>query len=547
VITGDLTDDIMNNSIGRIFQPVEDDWKLYREVMTRADVDKSAIVEVLGNHDIWGRLYFSEQYNKYLLHPIVTWTSQTTEIKDVRIVSFVPSTFPAPGGFYQYFGRITPDILDSLESQLEENTTASVTFVASHFTSQSMFSIDSTKSRKSGRTFPQILNDPRYRVAAFLNGHEHPPSDFEVVHTGRVIELTGMAMKVADGFNLFTLDNGRISYTRIVPNHPKNAIVTSPGRNSLATRIFPDETFEIRVLSFSENATQFLVSGAVTGNLTFRRTTAAGNALYALKVTLPRGRHTIRFSGDIDDEIEFSVGLKVPPFDEYQTIDFKLDRYPRFARYGFLYAALALVALVYLPWPIEASFEGGLAYMNGESDRAPILPNFLCPLYVGWLLRRLPAFARKGIVLMVALPLVLPFGISTVESCFCFQFIWGYFCNGTFQTDPASARFAHLYYNGIVAGFLALFALFAFDRRPGRLIDGVFAVFIIGMAVFYWERFGGGSAGRSLIVRISPGFHLVPSLMTCIFVFLFFTRSRMKQNTYPFSQFISLRNSDGFN
>jgi 3',5'-cyclic AMP phosphodiesterase CpdA len=246
VLTGDLTDDLSFGPTGPACLPSEPDWQLYNETIRNAPIDHSKVVEILGNHDVWMRATFDDRYSSCLLHPIVNWVSQSFNFGQIRVVTFVPVKLPTTSGLYGYFATLTPAILAELEAQLGQPTNAQWTIVASHWTSLTLHKFRTVRSSSSGRTFTEILSE--YAVA-FLNGHEHPPGEFEAVHTGDFIELTGNAFRLKDGFNLLALDNGRISYVTMISNHSKNAIVTSPGRNSLATRIFADQDFQIRVLS----------------------------------------------------------------------------------------------------------------------------------------------------------------------------------------------------------------------------------------------------------------------------------------------------------
>jgi hypothetical protein len=108
---------------------------------------------------------------------------------------------------------------------------------------------------------------------------------------------------------------------RLLPNTVKLAVVTSPGSDRLSSRVFCDEDFEIRVLSFSVNATNFTVSGSVEGTLVWQRNLSSGATLWAMNVSLPKGRHSIRFAGDLNRELNFTVGIPIPPFQEWITVD----------------------------------------------------------------------------------------------------------------------------------------------------------------------------------------------------------------------------------
>jgi hypothetical protein len=375
-------------------------------------------------------------------------------------------------------------------------------------------------------------------VAAFLNGHEHPPTDYEVIHLGGTIELTATAFKERDGFNVLALDNGRLSYVRLVPGQRSKAMVTSPMRNELATRVFPDHRFQIRVISFSKNATRFNVSGDVTGSLQFQRRTASGAWLYAMDVNLPKGRYSIQISGDLQDKIHFAVGTEVPSFAEFQTLDLALESYPSLVRAAGLYLTLILLGMAFLPRALEVRFEGGYAYMNGDADTGSILGTVFSPLFIGFLLRNFPKFTKRCVVVLAVAPLLVPYRISWIKTAICFQFIWGYYSNGSFIFDPFGAYVAYYYFARIACGYMGFFSLLAFSGRLGRMCEGCLAVLFIASGIRVWERFDFDRPVSNRLLYFSPVFHMVPIMAAVALVVLFFQTRQNRRNSWPWASFV---------
>jgi hypothetical protein len=246
----------------------------------------------------------------------------------------------------------------------------------------------------------------------------------------------------------------------------------------------------------------------------------------------------IVISGDLQDKINFAVGTEVASFREFQAIDITMLSYPPLAIAAALYLLLVLLGIIYLPLNIKAEFERAYAYMNGDTEIEVILGNALPPLFVGFLLRRLPKFARLSIVVLVLYPFILPYGITTIETELSFEFIWGYFCSGHLQFDTLCAYLGYYYFARIACEFMALFGLFAFNGRIGRFVDGFFSVLFICSAVCTWQRSGRDSSQTSSILRVSPAFHLIPLAMAVAITVLFFQSRRIRRNEWPRPSFV---------
>jgi 3',5'-cyclic AMP phosphodiesterase CpdA len=175
IMTGDLTDNLEGISIWSPARPMKSHWELYSEIVLSAPIDHSRIVEVLGNHDTWGRITFDRRYSDYMLHPPRDdWFTQTYERDGVRVIGFVPVLLPAGRLLYGLIVPIYPSMVTSLEAALSRPTDSELTIVASHFPTTMMWPLKQVTSRRSGRNLIEVLSDTQMRVSAFLNGHTHP-------------------------------------------------------------------------------------------------------------------------------------------------------------------------------------------------------------------------------------------------------------------------------------------------------------------------------------------------------------------------------------
>jgi hypothetical protein len=415
-----------------------------------------------------------------------------------------------------------PSLLDTLEEELEKPTNATTTIFACHFNTGMIFPLTHVRSRKSNRNLIEILSDPKYRIAAYINGHTHPEHNFEVLHIGGIVEITGRAIVDFDLFNVLTVDNGRLAYVEM--DGSRHAMVTSPGRDELAAQIFTTRDFDIRVLSFWENVTVFHVSGAVTGDLRFERKTASGQDLYSLHCSLPNGRHTITISGDLDETINFSIGVSAGPFLETQSSDVIGWMFTVSGILGAVNVIVILVSILWLPSIIERGFEKSFAYLNGDSSSFGILGPLLGPLFVGFLLRRLPKSARNCLIFIMLYAFVFPIGISKIEDKVNVQTIYGYFVDGHFKYDCCAQLFGHCYFNGIAGGFAAVFALYSFESNWGHIIDLLLGIVTVAQAIGAWESYGHETFVDGTIFRISLGFHVLPAAATILLLSVFVHR-----------------------
>lgn len=515
LLTGDLTDNLETTSVWSPAHPIKAYWELYKQIMhDECPVDKDRVIEVLGNHDCWGRVNFDDEYYDYLLHPHRdSWMTQTYERDGIRVISWVPIKFPVGRTAYLYVIPLYPSMLDALEDALEKPTTCETTIVASHFTTSMMYPLDWVRS-KSGRNLAEILENPKYKVRAFLNGHTHPKNTFRAVHTGHTIEITCTALLDGSTFGIFTLDNGRLSYTTVPTGHDKPAIVTSPGRDELATRIFADQTFQIRVLSFTESGKEFHVSGDVEGELRFVRKTSSGADLYAMDVTLPEGHYSIKISGDLDEVVNFSVGVPAGPFTEKPKQPLKGGFFFSFCIIGFVYQLFVLIFMFFMPSRMQIYFENMRNWICGAAVQHSWLSVvFAGPFFTWYCLYKLPKKTKALLVWMIASPLIIPFSITKIEQSLCFQYFSGYVIEGHYRYDAIAQCFGLFYWLSLCIGFEIIYALFSLKPSKTMIIDVILSIGVVAVSLVIYKLYDDDSYVHGTILRVSYGFHLMPVFM----------------------------------
>ena len=530
VLTGDLTDNLATTSVWSAAHPIDEHWELYRDVVWNCGIDPQKIIEVLGNHDTWGRVSFEERYFDYLLHPMRdNWYSQSYERDGVRVVTWMPIYFPTGRTVYFFDIPIYPHMLDRLEEELEKETQSKVTVVASHFSTGLMFPMKGVRSTRGKQNLVEMLSNPKYNVKGFINGHAHPKTGTESIHIGSTIEFTGPDMLEFDKFAVFSYDNGRINYDTFSPKDTKNAIVTSPGRDELQTKIYSDESFQIRVVSFTSNATKFHVSGAVEGDLKFVRKTETGMSLYAMDVTLPKGHYTIEITGDIHRVINFSVGVETGPFFEVQSYEVAGWSFFYFFIFVVLYNLVVVISIYCLPASTCSHFDAFVRWLNGDSvgfSWTTML--FSNPLFLGYCIRRSGTMAKVATMIMVLSPFVIPFAVTKVQDCYSFKYFAGYLINGQFRYDCVGQLFGVFYYTCTCIGFEALFSLVSMKLHFSMLAEVVLVVVMVCYGFHVWYLYDRDSYVAGTILSITYGFHVIPIAMAIVLCSMVFT-SKPKQ------------------
>ena len=96
LLTGDITDNLDEVSVWSPAYPHEEHFKLYQSIREQSGIKNESLIEILGNHDTWGRLNFSHYY-KYFVngdkYKQNFFVQKYTKGK-LRVVTFCPIHFP---------------------------------------------------------------------------------------------------------------------------------------------------------------------------------------------------------------------------------------------------------------------------------------------------------------------------------------------------------------------------------------------------------------------------------------------------------------------
>ncbi|OHS94585.1 hypothetical protein TRFO_39227 [Tritrichomonas foetus] len=528
------------------------------------------IIEILGNHDTWGRINFTDRYRRYLYSKDKidkNFYCQTYIKNNVRVVGFAPIHFPTGHTTFHFVIPLYKEQPDALEDALDETNdeNVNITIFGMHFTTGMMYPLESVRSTKTNRNLKEILSDKKYNIYGMLTGHTHPPNGFDYIHYGNTIELTSTALLEMDGFGIFSVDNQRINYKMYYQNQTNLAILTSPTPNKLATRIFNDEKFQIRVVALSPNAKDFFVSGDVTGKLSFQRKVGeTGEAsLYAMDVNLKPGNYSITISGDLNETCEFSIGVPVGPFYEEKSIDL-------LGHVMFIYFAIVSVYLLIifffmiLPKSMFLSFYKQFEWLNflnngnklqqsskqenknnknennetqnkkeknyGKSERCamrlvkPMWFNsiFGGPITTGRFLSLLPAPFKMFVGFLIISPYVVPVGLYLIEDKIGYYTFCGIYYNGGMTFDAFSLMFTFFYIGFLVIPLLNLFILTMFEKLSFSIVlDVIYNLLMIVVSIVFWQTYG-DDRGMPVILRVTFHFHVIP-VVSVLFLIIVIT------------------------
>jgi hypothetical protein len=288
----------------------------------------------------------------------------------------------------------------------------------------------------------------------------------------------------------------------------------------------------VRVVSFAQNATNFTVSGAVSGVLARERALPSGATLWALNASVFPGRHSLRFSGDLNRELNFTVGVPIPPFDERVEVDLKGEPFCIAAVVWLFVIALTLLSVFVRVGALDRALARVFHDLNGDSlsPRSPALYAAvlwpLWPLFVAFHIRRLPRGARIYAIFLLCSGFVFPFGTTLLDGRLCFQSTFGYFVAGQFVYDVGGQVIGFFYISGIVVASIALLCLFAY-RTPRAAIELFLCFAHFGFAILHWERLGRDTTVNWTPLRISLGFHVIP--VVTLFAYMVLRRLTVKK------------------
>ena len=253
------------------------------------------------------------------------------------------------------------------------------------------------------------------------------------------------------------------------------------------------------MISFSSSKTKtFHVSGDYKGDLVFKKyldvdgTEGGSVALYGLPgdtlAHFDAGTHTIKITGDAEEEVTFAINCETGPFKETHSIDVNPATGPTGTALYFLFFIVLLV-FAWLPFEIEI-FKKQADFILGETEDGAnwILLTLAGPVCYGTVLHRLPIWFKIAFTVLYVRPIILPIMIYQTEGKPSMLWMWGYISNSTQRFDIFSMLVGAIYYLGVVSGSFFFGSSYQTLTKNGwsffYIID--YVVIFVCLVVMYW-------------------------------------------------------------
>lgn len=531
LLSGDLADNYKRIDPPSASHPMEEHWKLYRSIVAYSNFPDEQVFEVFGNHDLWG-IYEYDGTKE----PSTIYTPQMphdnmygfTKIRHgLRMIAFNPLDFPTGHGGQLFVPPLTKPQMDFLEEKInEKHDNAEYTIVSTHYTNELLFPKSKSSTSKSYKDLLSQQGDNR--VLAVLNGHTHP-AKLETSHYGKCIEFTLTDFKTKDEFGLMTIDNGRIHYRVSYRTVEKPAIVTYPTPDYIATEISPHGVFNIRVISYSDLATNFKVTSDTGFKCTLAFERNVRNAkMYSCPANFPKGKHSIHVTGDLDETIEFSVDQNAGPFYENHKIDFISFSMVVGVVLLFVYHTIIIVFL-YIPSSIIPFINEVENWIRtGDGIVNWVVPILAGPALVGFRLKAIPLWFKIILTVMVYWPICLPVVIYKTQGHVSMLWLYGFVVKSEVAKDIFSLIFVVIFMITFLFILEWMLALYSYKFNYSFIVDFIVSI-ILAIAAEYFYYMYGGDVGNDGYWSTSFLFFLLP-IVLIVLVIVLYTVIHPKEN-----------------
>ena len=320
LITGDMVDNYGQKNWPKIGRQIKEDWDIFKSIIEE-ELDGQPILDIAGNHDMWGVMSPLSETNLYLDYSYTFNRTNTLTDEDfycrkvvkdnITFVLINNYKFPTVHPPYIYWAHPSREMLDRYESVIENAGNCTVVM---HYPTDHNWWIRSSK----GHTFEEIMQSKN--IEHIFSGHFHPKNPIILHHKQGGVEYVGMGAYQFKGFALVTIDNDRLVYHPFkIYEVPPKFFMTNPVPNELLSShvIFNEQNTELRILSYAHKNVTLIASGAVNGTLRYALTLKNGADVYSIPMKLPYGEYTVTVIGDgCNITRTFTIGEKYKGKDE---------------------------------------------------------------------------------------------------------------------------------------------------------------------------------------------------------------------------------------
>lgn len=411
LVTGDFVDNYGEKNWPKIGKQVREDWELWRDLWEE-EGDGSEIIDIPGNHDMWGiidpfssqNLYldYSHTYNRENTKTFRDFVVRTMVKEGIKLVLVNVYRFPDGHPPFTYWPHPTSEMLDYIEEEIDK---AGPCFVATHYPVDHHWWI--VKSSK-GHSFEEIMQ--KENIRAVFTGHFHPYDTIIVHHKQGAVEYLGCSAFQNKKIGYVSLDNDRLVYTELYTDiTPKKYFLIHPiPLEQLSShQVFNEKNTEIRLISYYNYNVTIKVSGDFEGVLKFNRVLKNGAFLYSMPLNVKKeGVYKIHLTGHkCNITREFYIGESYQGKKEEAVC---VQRGLFFTRLNLIPLVLSLL-WIWFPIDILPSSKEAVQWIEGTSSQ-PCWKTifFFSPNIIRERGKSLPNIVRIIMFLSVIYPIFLP-------------------------------------------------------------------------------------------------------------------------------------------
>ena len=547
--TGDMVDDYDKAAAPKYGHQTEMDWKLYYEMALEFNGSFGEIIEIPGNHDMFGVRSIDSPNFHYLGYTMFGRKLKLETEDDLRLIRYSsggfdfvfvnPYSFPTVHPPLMFYVTPNKGLLDRLEAAIENTDDNSTLIVASHYPA-SMF----TKSRSSsGKTYKEIVASEK--VAIYLSGHYHGNHPKFEHHGDSLLEVIAEDIKGDKEFGIVTFDNGRVCFHRVDPERPPNALITYPIPLEQITSKsgFNDKDAVVRLLVFGDGNESIT---CVCGNYSekMRNVMEVKPNVFVFECGVLQNLnfgsiYYMEFTGDFVGNITFCLG------DVYNkvTVEEVNSLYEQVI-VGMFAVGIGMSFMVLVTFPINvfrfSKFNNWIASKDYEHGAGYwVLAVFAGFLGVRGRIANHPMWLRLLLFFVAIYPLVFPLAFLETEGVVGILWLYGYVIDGKARYAEWGQVYTALYYACVV--FPAVLVASGLGM-PGKIrwtIVADIATGVIGIAgtVKVIHDILMTSVGP-VCASLSPAFVLIPILLIISLMITACTRKPVPKawNPDPYGQ-----------
>ena len=192
LVSGDMVDNYGKKNWPKIGRQIKEDWELFKTIIEE-ELDGQPILDVAGNHDMWGVISPLSDTNLFLDYSYTLKRENTLSddefyckkvIRDnITFVLINNFKFPTIHPPYIYWAHPSREMLDRYESVI---ATAGNCTVVMHYPTDHNWWIRSSK----GHTFEEIMQFTN--IEHIFSGHFHPVDPIILHHKQGGVEYVGI-------------------------------------------------------------------------------------------------------------------------------------------------------------------------------------------------------------------------------------------------------------------------------------------------------------------------------------------------------------------